>query len=140
MKRTKGPWRWLSKETLVGDHGHRPVIISANQKGQLVQRNEEGLLRPIDPKHPDMRALAGAGRLIEAVEAFFKLRTSIFPEVRGPEECAALEELEESLRAAGGSVPYDPETPHSVKDFVKRGMELESEGLDPGPIGRHPKS
>lgn len=139
MKRTKGPWRWLSKETLVGDHGYRPVIISANRKGQFVQRSEEGLLRPIDTMHPDMRALAGAGRLIEAVEAFFKLRTSIFPEVRGPEECAALEELEESLRAAGGRVPYDPETPRSIKEFVKRGMDLEDQGLDPGPIGNPKK-
>lgn len=109
MKRTEGPWRWLSKETLVADHGYRPVVLSANPKGQLVQRNEEGLLRPIDLHHPDMKAIAGAGRLVSAVEAFLKLRTSIFPEVRGAAECSALEELEQALKESGGRVPYDPE-------------------------------
>lgn len=105
MSRTKGPWRWLSKETLVANHGHRRVVLSANPKGQLVACNEEGLLRQIDTRHPDMQALAGAGRLVDAVEAFLKLRPSIFPKVQGGDCCAALQELEEALLESGGSVP-----------------------------------
>lgn len=139
MKRTKGPWRWLSKETLVADHGRRPVVLSANEDGQLVQRNEDGLLRPIDLAHPDIRALAGSARLIEALEAFLALRTSIFPSVRGPDECAALHELEAALQAAGGKVPYPTAADEAVEDWVKKGIELESQGFDPGIIGRHPK-
>lgn len=132
MARTKGPWRWLSKETLVGDHGRRPVVLSANPKGQLVQRNEDGLLRPVDLDHPDMKAIAGAGRLIEAVETFLLLRKTIFPEVKGDVECAALEGLEKAVVAAGGTVPWTG----NLEEWMKKSMELERDGLDPGPIGR----
>lgn len=103
--RTNGEWKWMSKDVLVGNHGHRPVILmAAGPNGKLVQRGPEGLVVPIDTQHPDMVAIAGAGRLVEAVEAFFKLRTSIFPEVRGEEGCAALHELEEAAKAAGADI------------------------------------
>lgn len=86
------------------------------------------------------------GRLVKALEGFLKLRTSIFPEVRGPVECAALQELEDALREAGGKVPYDDpasalreaggkDPASALKRFIKHGMKLEQEGLDPGPIG-----
>lgn len=58
-------------------------------------------------KRKAMKTIAGAGRLVKAVEAFLKLRPSIFPEVNGEVECAALQELEEAVKAAGGKVPYD---------------------------------
>jgi hypothetical protein len=74
------------------------------------------------------------GRLVKAVEGFLKLRTSIFPEVRGAIECAALHELEDALREAGGKVPYE-DPARALKRFIKHGMKLEQEGLDPGPIG-----
>lgn len=107
IARTKADWRWMNKSTLVGDHGHRPVILMANRKGQLVQRGPDGLLVEIDPEHPDMKAIAGSGRLLAAVEAFMKLRATIFPEVHGAEECAALKELEAAVKDAGGEVPNE---------------------------------
>lgn len=78
-------------------------------------------------------------RLVAAVEAFLKLRTSIFPEVRGAAECSALEELEQALRESGGKVPYDTEGAETLKEFLKRGLELEKEHPFPGTIGRWPK-
>ena len=58
---------------------------------------------------------AKESRLVKAVERFLDLRTSIFPNVRGAEECAALEELESAVKAAGGRVPYDEDAPASSK-------------------------
>ena len=105
--RTKAPWIWMNKSTLVGEHGHRPVVLMAGEgKRKFVQRGPDGLLVEANPKHPDMRLIAGSSRLLEAVQAFLKLRTSIFPEVRGADECAALEELEKAVVEAGGEVPY----------------------------------
>ncbi len=106
VTRTKADWRWMNKSTLVADHGRRPVVLAADENGKLVQRGPEGILVEIDPKHPDMQAIAGSARLIAAVESFLKLRTSIFPEVRGAVECAALDELEKALKVAGGEVPF----------------------------------
>jgi hypothetical protein len=57
-----------------------------------------------DRNHPDMRLIAGSARLIEAVEAFMKLRPTIFPSVSGAAECAALQELQEALKDAGGEI------------------------------------
>jgi len=104
--RTKAPWAWMNDSTLVGAHGHRPVVLMPRPKNKLGQRGPEGLMVDADRHHPDMLAIAGSARLIEAVEGFLKLRTSIFPSVSGAPECAALEELEEALKAAGGEVPY----------------------------------
>lgn len=104
--RTKAPWRWMNEFTLVGDHGHRPVVLMPRPKNKLGQRGPEGFMVDADPTHPDMQAIAGSARLIEAVEAFMKLRTDIFPTVRGADACAALQELEEALKASGGEVPY----------------------------------
>jgi hypothetical protein len=28
---TPGPWRWMSSSALVGDHGRRPVVITASR-------------------------------------------------------------------------------------------------------------
>lgn len=104
--RTKAPWAWMNASTLVGTHGDRPVILMPRPKNKLGQRGPEGLMVDADQYHPDMQAIAGSARLIEAVEAFMKLRTDIFPNVRGPDACAALQELEEAVKAAGGVVPY----------------------------------
>lgn len=104
--RTKGPWAWMDNSTLVGAHGNRPVVLMPRPKNKLGQCGPDGLMMDADRKHPDMKAIAGSGRLIEAVEVFMNLRTDIFPTVRGAEACAALQELEEALKAAGGEVPY----------------------------------
>lgn len=104
--RTKAPWAWMNESTLVGAHGHRPVVLMPRPKNKLGQRGPEGFMVDADRRHPDMKAIAGSARLIEAVEGFMKLRTDIFPTVRGAEACAALQELEEALKDAGGEVPY----------------------------------
>ena len=104
--RTKAPWAWMNETTLVGAHGHRPVVLMPRPKNKLGQRGPEGLMVDIDRDHPDMRLIAGSARLLEAVEAFMKLRMDIFPTVRGAEACAALQELEEAVKGAGGEVPY----------------------------------
>lgn len=104
--RTKAPWAWMNESTLVGAHGHRPVVLMPRPKNKLGQRGPEGFMVDADPHHPDMQLIAGSARLLEAVEAFMKLRTDIFPTVRGPEACAALQELEEAVKGAGGAVPY----------------------------------
>lgn len=106
MQRTKAPWAWMNDYTLVGAHGHRPVVLMPRPKNKLGQRGPEGLMVDADRKHPDMQAIAGSARLIEAVEAFMKLRMDIFPTVRGADCCAALHELEEALKDSGGKVPY----------------------------------
>jgi hypothetical protein len=76
-------------------------------KNKLGQRGPEGLMVDADSDHPDMRLIAGSARLLEAVEAFMKLRITIFPSVNGEKECAALKELEEAIVAAGGDAHSD---------------------------------
>lgn len=105
-RRTAAPWVWMSENTLVGNHGQRPVVLMPRPKMKLGQRGPEGLMVDADPHHPDMQCIAGSARLLEAVEGFMKLRTTIFPNVYGAPECAALQELEEAVKAAGGEVPY----------------------------------
>jgi len=100
--RTKAPWVWMNDSTLVGAHGHRPVVLMPRPKHKLGQRGPEGLMVDADREHPDMQCIAGSARLLEAVEAFMKLRMTIFPSVNGAPEVAALHELQEAIVAAGG--------------------------------------
>lgn len=65
-KRTSGPWRWLSGESLVGDHSHRPVVLTARD---LRMRNEEGRLVPNNPDGADARLIEAAPDLLAALEA-----------------------------------------------------------------------
>lgn len=100
--RTAAPWVWMNDSTLVGAHDHRPVVLMPRPKHKLGQRGPEGLMVDADREHPDMQCIAGSARLLEAVEAFMKLRMTIFPSVNGAPECAALHELQEAIVAAGG--------------------------------------
>lgn len=63
-KHTLGPWRWLSPDTLVGDHGNRPVVLAAGggRGGRLIRLEQRdptsGLLVQFDPQSPDGKLLA----------------------------------------------------------------------------------
>jgi hypothetical protein len=79
---TPGPWRWLSADTLVGDHGHRPVVLTRWRKG-LAQRDPEGgLLRTFDPDSPDARLIAAAPDLLAALKVVTNTDDHADPEVR----------------------------------------------------------
>jgi hypothetical protein len=70
MNHTPGPWSWLSPETLVGNHGHRPVILTARE---LDERGKDGRLVEFDPKGPNARLIAAAPELLEALKALLPI-------------------------------------------------------------------
>lgn len=69
---TPGPWAWqrLGELCLVGQHGRRPIVLTTLQRNaQLCVRDERGVLKPLDPDHPDARLIAAAPDLLEAARA-----------------------------------------------------------------------
>lgn len=69
---TPGPLAWQkmgSRWCLTGQYGMRPIILSANPKGELMLRDAaKDRLIPFDPSHPDARLLASAPCLLEALK------------------------------------------------------------------------
>lgn len=68
MSHTPGPWRWISSDTLVGDHGRRPVVL-CTVTGDLEGRGPGGALVEFDPKSVDARLIAAAPELLAALRA-----------------------------------------------------------------------
>jgi len=76
-KSTKAPWAWQkfgNKYCLTAQHGMREIILGANPvDGEngfapcMVVMNEDGILRPIDPDHPNAKLIASAPELLEAL-------------------------------------------------------------------------
>lgn len=58
IKNTPAPWRWLSNDTLMGDHGRRPIVLTS--RTPMKQRDERGLLVEFDPNSADGRLIAAA--------------------------------------------------------------------------------
>lgn len=74
MSYTKGPWAWQrfgSYYSLTAQHGMREIIISANPDREnygnpVVVMNNDGILNPIDPQHPNAKLIATAPELLQA--------------------------------------------------------------------------
>jgi len=80
---TDGPWRWLDGNNLMGDHGKRPIILSAQR---LYARTPDGTMRPNDPKLPDALLIAAApmlyAQLRETATDAHSLSSSNHPDVK----------------------------------------------------------
>lgn len=57
---TARPWRWLSSDALVGDHGHRPGVLTTGRTGHLMQRGADGLLHALDCDDPNPALIVAA--------------------------------------------------------------------------------
>lgn len=60
---TPGPWRWMNRHALVGDHGPRPVVLTSGRGMDgltvLMTRGiEDGLLQDLSPTHADPEFIA----------------------------------------------------------------------------------
>lgn len=64
---TPGPWRWMGPNVLVGDHGHRPVVLTS--RGPITTRTEGGRLGDLLPEHPNARLIAAAPDLLAALRS-----------------------------------------------------------------------
>jgi hypothetical protein len=67
LSHTKGPWRWMSDQALVGDHGRRPVVLTGGADGSLLTRGEDGRLRDLAADEANARLIAAAPDLLEAL-------------------------------------------------------------------------
>jgi hypothetical protein len=73
---TPGPWRWMNRRTLVGDHGPRPVVLACDGKMEI-RHKDSGMLVELTPSWSDPEYIATfdpqtAGRLIQALEIYEK--------------------------------------------------------------------
>ena len=74
MKHTDGPWAWRTfgeHVCLVGEYGHRPIILDAIRKGMngaTLRVRVDGLMTTFDPQHPDARLIAACPDMYEALE------------------------------------------------------------------------
>jgi len=82
MKHTKGKWAWQrfgDHYHLAAQHGMREIIISANIVNQhslkpCVTMNIDGILKPINPDHPNAKLIAKAPEMLQALkDCLFKL-------------------------------------------------------------------
>lgn len=66
---TKAPWEWrkVGKDwVLWGAHGIRPIVLDGKK---LRVRNDDCLMVPFDPDHPDARLIESAPALLAACKA-----------------------------------------------------------------------
>lgn len=75
---TPGPWEWQKfgdKICLAAQISMRPIVLSVVSggpfKGHLTSLIR-GLLRPLDPNHPDAKLIAAAPDLLEALRSIMK--------------------------------------------------------------------
>lgn len=75
LESTPGPWRWLNADTLMGDHGHRPIVLTSDHSSRstMLERREDGLLHPLDVDGPNARLIAAAPDLLAAVRRFLAM-------------------------------------------------------------------
>lgn len=76
-KHTPGPWRWMTAETLVGDHGRRPVVLTTTPLGGLATGGNDGLLGRLSAEHPNARLIAAAPDLLKTTRAAWHTLQSI---------------------------------------------------------------
>ena len=70
---TKGPWAWQkfgTKWCLTGQYGMRPIVLATRKGGptSLV----DGLLKPLDPAHPDAAFIALSREAVPKLLAFIE--------------------------------------------------------------------
>jgi hypothetical protein len=69
---TAGPWAWQrfgDTYSLTAQHGMREIIIGAIKHGSMgypvVGMNSDGILRDVDPAHPNATLIASAPSLLK---------------------------------------------------------------------------
>lgn len=80
MSHTPEPWGWqqFGEWMLVGQHGHRPIVLQAVRKGMngaafRVRDPKNDIMAPFDPDHPDMQ------RIVACVNACAGLNPEALP-------------------------------------------------------------
>lgn len=63
---TPGPWRWLNGNTLMGDHGNRPIILSAACLHE--RKASDGRMGPLDPTGPNANLIALAPTMFSLLQ------------------------------------------------------------------------
>ncbi len=75
MKYTKGKWAWQKfgqHYLLAAQHGSREIIIGANclRGGSYPSMNNDGILRAINPDHPNAKLISKAPEMYKALKWF----------------------------------------------------------------------
>ena len=68
-KHTPGPWalqKFGDNYCLTAQYGMREIILAA--RGRKMVMNNDGILRPIKPHHPNAKLIAAAPDLLEALQ------------------------------------------------------------------------
>lgn len=125
-KHTPGPWAWQrfgGNFILVAQHGIRDIIISANTKDPKMgwvecypSMNDDGILRPINPNHPDAKLIAAAPEML-----------TMLIELVGKEN----KKYEDSLKSAsihnntdGVGIHFDYMNATPLPEWVKRANDI----------------
>jgi hypothetical protein len=69
-KHTPGPWRWYTSDTLIGDHGRRPVVLMPGNSPAASLRacGPDGRLQTFTKDCPDACLIAAAPEMLEALK------------------------------------------------------------------------
>ena len=65
LKHTPAPWRWWNGNTLMGDHGRRPIVLYARN---MVTINADGFMEPNNSNSADCRLISVAPELLKALK------------------------------------------------------------------------
>lgn len=95
---TSGPWAWQrfgDTYYLTAQHGMREVIIGAIPHGEMkypvVGMNLDGVLRDVDPDHPNAQLIASAPELLKALEDAYRFIDHLRNQIPKGEWSSAME-------------------------------------------------
>ncbi len=95
---TPGPWFWLNDDTLVGEHGRRPVVLAGDD---LAARHPvHGSLVGFDKNSPDARLIASAPDMLAALREVDRYLEDVAPLLDGNEPTGGVRTTIANIRAA----------------------------------------
>jgi len=108
---TPGPWAWqkFGKEwCLTGQHSMRPIVLAV--RGGRLTSLVDGLLRPLDPFHPDAQLIASAPDLLRQRDELLAACKMAFDYMCGP----SVEELE----TQGKPIPSSEQVERAIESAI----------------------